>query len=69
MRTTTINRLQRYGTRRNSGALDLGPLRLTALSYLAEARAQENYEQMGEILRYASEFGAKENDLQVVLGL
>lgn len=67
MKTTTFNRIQTNAGQPTTGGLDLSPLRLTALTYLAEARIKENYEQMADIVQYAKEFGASAREIKTVL--
>lgn len=69
MNTTAINRTQANNYQQKTGGLDLSPLRLTALTYLAEARIKEGYEQMNDIVLYAKEFGATDREINAVLGV
>ncbi|MGE0268941.1 MAG: hypothetical protein AB7S78_10865 [Candidatus Omnitrophota bacterium] len=67
MNQTTLNRLQTNAHQQTTSGIDLNPLKLTALLYLAETRARENYELMGEIVHYAREFGATNQEIRAVL--
>lgn len=68
MNTTTLNTTRNNALQQTTGALDLSALKLTALTYLAEARVQEDYEQMTDIVLYAKEFGATDREIDAVLG-
>lgn len=50
-------------TRVNTGDVNLTPLKVTALTYLREARINEEYETMSELVRYAREFGADRREI------
>ena len=69
MKTQTVNRINNRPAPQNrqTGGLDLSALKLTALHYLAEARAKEDYEQMGQIVHYAGEFGAGFEEINKIL--
>ena len=67
MNTQTFNKLQNFLASYILSGLDLSTLKVTALTYLAEARAQERYEHMNEIIRYAQEFGATDNEINTLL--
>jgi hypothetical protein len=69
MNTTMLNNTRSNAFQQTPGGLDLSPLRLTALTYLAEARIKEDYEQMNDIVLYAKEFGATGREINAVLGV
>ncbi len=50
-----------------SGRITRDPIRLTALLYLKEALLEEGYEDCRDIIAIAYEFGATENDIQLLL--
>ena len=50
-----------------SGRTSRDPVRLTALLYLKEALLEERYEDCRDIISIAYEFGASENDIQLLL--
>lgn len=65
--TLNRNRTRNRLTGQLAADLNLTPLKVTALAYLSEARNQEQYEQMTEIVRYAREFGATNQEIRAVL--
>lgn len=67
MKTTTFNRIRTNAGQQTTSGLDLSPLKLTALTYLAEARIKEDYEQMADIVQSAKEFGASMREIKTVL--
>ena len=60
---------QKTTTRRpvTSSTANRDPVRLTALLYLKEALIEERYEECRDIITIAYEFGATENDVQLLL--
>ena len=66
MKTQTINRTREF-TQQTDKRLNFETLKFTALSYLTEARHNEDYEQMGEIITYAREFGAGPDEISAIL--
>ena len=60
---------QKTTTRRpvTSSTANQDPVRLTALLYLKEALIEERYEECRDIITIAYEFGATENDVQLLL--
>ena len=53
---------------RNGSSRRLGnPLRLTALLYLKDALLTERYEECAEIIAWAQEFGALDNEIRYLL--
>lgn len=58
---------QNPGFRVSKGNPGLNPLKITALAYLREARINEAYETMDEIIRYATEFGADRQEVAAAL--
>ena len=67
MTVSTLNMNQFHVPAVNRRELNLTPLKVTALSYLREARSREEYEQMAELIRYAREFGATEREVALIL--
>ncbi|MBP9853959.1 MAG: hypothetical protein KBD53_03725 [Candidatus Omnitrophica bacterium] len=48
--------------------LDLSPLKITALIYVIEALVDEKYEEMRELIHFAREFGATDQEVNIALG-
>ncbi|MCA9393692.1 MAG: hypothetical protein KC900_05775 [Candidatus Omnitrophica bacterium] len=63
MRIQTPEMNHRPATRVSTGDVNLAPLKITALIYLREARINEEYENMTELVRYARQFGADRREI------
>ncbi len=63
MNTQTLNQTQLNETQ--TAGFDLTTLKITALQYLKEVSEKEDYEKMGEIVKYAREFGAKDYEILI----
>lgn len=57
----------RFGLKRGLFVLRRDPVKLTALLYLREALLLERYEECGEFIKIAREFGAHEYEIQRLL--
>lgn len=62
MRIQTPEMNHRPATRVSTGDVNLA-LKITALIYLREARINEEYENMTELVRYARQFGADRREI------
>ncbi len=49
-------------------SLDLSPLKITTLIYVIEALVDEKYEEMRELIHFAREFGATDQEVNIALG-
>lgn len=62
-----LKKMIQYPALRKRGAVNKHPIKLTALLYLKEALARENYEVCGDIVAVAQEFGAAEFEIRDLL--